>query len=338
MNRAQRRQQAREMPQVGDKVSNNGASYRYSEVGPEQSLFVRDWGTGDDETKMTSTKIIKEKVDVGVLNIQSNTRAIKKSPGINGLKPEKNDVFFLVGAGGSLRKHISRLPELHKFGTVFATNRALSLFRGIEECLDYAFLLDPKSFLFVDEDWWDELDRKRIDCVAGYCTHPTALDFNNHYFFGQAVGQVEEWEREIEKQGIDKKRTGSLDSGMCALYSNLHLCFKLNPKATVVLLGHDFSFVDYYKYFDRKFDMNDEGENIKKWPKEFGFMVTKDINGKMINTQYFLERQARTIAMALRNMKDAGGRIINATEGGILFDDYAIENISLVDYLWGGGK
>jgi len=324
---------------IGDEYSDPRTGKKYRKAGGmnDREIIVADWNSvGSEAEKAESLGLEHSIVRAGVKNIMENHGLINNSKGITDFEPRRDDVFFLVGAGGSVDyKNKNMIAKMAEHGTTFATNRALIPFIGIEETLDYAFLMDSKCYLFVSEDWWDDLDRSKVDCVASFNTHPTALDFNDHYFFGQAAGQTKQWVETAGDYGINIEKFGGLDSGWCSLYSNLHLVHKINPKATIVLYGHDFSFVNNLKYFNQPFNLEAEKENLKH--KNFRFVISRDHEGNLLVTQEQLSVQANAIAMALKNFTDAGGRVINASPEGMLYSDFVgIELIPMEEIVKGG--
>lgn len=299
---------------------------------------VNDWNSQETGVKSdyldidmdmdTGTKLC------GIENIKSNAGLIKKSPGIKDFSPAKKDIFFLIGAGYSALKFKHLFPKLRQFGTVISTNLALKHFVEMPESLDLAFLMDSKSDIFKKQAWWDKLDKSNIECIAAFNTHPSVLEFKNHFFFSQGSGMVPEWQQEAEKNNVEVDSYGALDCGWNWLFSCLHFCHGINPRATIVSLGNDFAYVDNWKYFDIRHSIKDcaKGTRSPQWK----IIVACDHEGNTILSNKDLETQCKLNIQACRNFTAIGGRVINGSPGGLFWAKSAgIEQIPLNEFLDG---
>ena len=300
----------------GDQVRSAGELIN----GSGEHVLVRDWANSCDEraNQQSGVELAPDIIEKGIENIKKNAELIQRSPGIKCLPKFKNDSAVLIGAGGSLRDYLELLPTVSMLGTTIATNRALRAFIGSEQFLDYAFLIDSKLDIITGEEWWSYFDAKAVNSISSFNVHSSCTNFANTYFFAQGAGFVAEWRQEAIRNWIAPDNYSYLDSGFCGLYPMLHLCHRMQVKK-VYLIGHDFSFVNNLKYFDRHFNLKEESARFNN--PEFGMIIRDDINGNLIVTQRFLEMQARAIICAIKNMVESGIEFYNMSEGGILYDD-----------------
>jgi len=289
--------------------------------GGKHESLVRRWSQSNDSRawEMKGESLADDIVEQGVKNIHQNAATIRASDGIESLPALRQDTAILVGAGGSLAKILLQLNRLKDVGSVFVTNRGLKAFADTGAKFDYAFMIDAKSYLFTTQDWWNCVD-KSATCIASTYVHPSVLCFDRQHFFGLSCGYVPEWRTACEQSGIDEKALGALDSGLCALYSNLHLAWKMGAKR-IVLLGHDFSLFQNMKYFDVPFHLRQEAIRMQKEPQTFNLSVREDLNQNLVVTQRFLEIQAKAIMAQIFNLVDDGIQVINGTCEGLLYGD-----------------
>lgn len=331
LNRQQRRQLMREKTKVinaEEKIGLKGVN-SYGDaarcggtIGNGEEIVIRDWANSDDDRAFKQHGIALEKsiIDHGVENIKVNLPKIKAGKGIKDLPKFKNDTAFLVGAGGSFAKYTDKIHLFQDIGTTITTNRGLKAYAGAESFIDYAFMIDSKLYLISQEPWWPTVDTKKIDAIFSFNVHPSVTDFKDCYWFEHGAGYTPAWRTEAEKGGINCDDYGYLDSGFCGLFPMFHLCHVMNVKR-IVMVGHDFSFVDNLKYFDRYFSLRDERERIISSASEFKISIREDVNGNLVCTQRYLENQCKALICAIKNMADNGVEIYNIANGGILYDD-----------------
>lgn len=308
-------------------------------LGPEHlggHSIVRDWSADDTaaSARWSGHKHPSERVAIGCENIACNHAKIKSSPGIIDLELKDSDTVFLIGSGSSLRYHLDWLPEISRRGTTIATNRAIGAFKNVAELLDYGWVSDPEAWKAVGDFWtYGEFGGTKL--VANFAADARVMDAAGEVFFhGDCVGTVPEWEDGLACYGIDKARYGVLDSGWCALFSQLHLLYKLSKEYEfnkIVLLGHDFALVDNWRYFDQPVKVDEAFQKTVSDPGH-SLLFSCDINGVLVATQNYLFRQSELIKVACRQFATRGIKVINATNGGILFGQ-GIEQGDLDDLL-----
>lgn len=320
--------------QLGQKIIElNSGITQY--VGPEYqggNLTVRDWSTPDEKVlglPLSKMALPQVRVEAGVENIRKNKSLTVTGQGIREIK-RGTDTAILIGSGPSISYWANSLCDIHEIGTTFVMNRALKLFAGNEDLVDYAWLSDPMLANYAD-DWLAGFRTHGTDVITSFSTaYEIIKDFKNHYFFGLCVGEIKEWLDEQEAQGIDKTKFGVLDTGLCGLFSQLHLCFKLDFKR-IILLGHDFALTHNFKYFDKPFNFIEQRMDENHHP-DFDFEIAEDLRGNLITTQPYLFRQAQLIGVACQMLTEKGIKIINATEGGLL-SGFGIELINLKELI-----
>jgi len=307
----------------GDELEMNGTAFKSGGVVNGMEMMTRDWNkeTKSDPSSITSAELDPSIIEAGLSSIRENAESIKNSKTISDIKFKNADKFFLIGAGGSLSdipKHM--LLEMSNFGTTITTNRGIKFFEKYEDCLDFAFFVDSKSYIFADEKWFHDFDKSQTQAIASVNTHPSALKgWAENYFFGFSFGRVNEWEKELHKLNIDRNRLTNLDSGLCSLSSQLHMISQINPKAEIYLLGHDFSYYKGLKYFDVEFKATEiEEKRIMSHP-DFAFDIMPDKEGRFTITQEYLKRQAQIIAAQVKVLAEGGAKVYNLASGGILY-------------------
>lgn len=301
-------------------------------------FLTRDWNESRDEDhdKVPCAVLDPEIVSIGVKNIKENSKAIKEGLGINNVHLKKNDIFFLVGAGAGAKLTQGEIREMSRVGTVVTTNRGIKLFSDLNasEFLDFAFLVDSKLDIFTKQDWWERVNRKNTGLICSFNVHPSVIDgWSEVYWYGTAWGRVPEWQEAIDQEGIEQSVYGVLDSGLCSVSSQLHWVWKNNPEATIVLIGHDFSYHNGMKYFDTPFKATkQEIERVMLQP-DFAFDIMPDKNGNFVITQEYLKAQAQVLAAQIMSLTKGGAKIFNASEGGILYIP-EINQVKISEFLW----
>jgi len=304
---------------IGEQYTEDGVKRIMADVFDNKYVIVRDPYASESACSNIKTEISLEKdnEDAGIAAIRANSKLIKESKGIRHL-PVFGDTVFLLGSGGSLMSPevAPYLPILSRFGTVIATNRAAYVYAGMEDRLDYCFFCDSRSYLFCDTEEWRRFDSSKVKGIFATNTWNglVSQQWEDRFFFSYGIPVVERWRATEKECDIDHRNTGTLDSGFVSLYSLLFLIAKHPEVKRVVLVGHDFSFVDYMYHFNERFSVS------KHVRPEASFMPTivDDCNGNGVLTLKHIERAGRVCLFAMKFLDERGVKVFNGSRAGIL--------------------
>ena len=269
----------------GDGVDENG-NRRYK--------IVRDFTRHLDADGYGSTAIDAERLAKLEANYATNKPHIALSAG----DVTPSEVAYLVGSGPSLRKNHKELAKVTR-GVVIGVNQTPGILD--RNVMHYWFCID---WAIRGDDWMRSMP------LTTAILDPTV---------SPSVVKPENWKQLLwcvpasrsafyDDVRRDLPHLVRLEHGLNVTFTALCWIVKALKARTIVLVGMDCSFPDGMRHYDEPlwFDRNEE------------YMVAPDVDGRAVITSRMCLDQAEWHAAVFWFLKDAGVRVINATEGGIL--------------------
>ena len=236
-----------------------------------------------------------------IANLPLMTKTLNKLPQV--------DTVYCVGSGPSLMNNWEALKGVDKSKAVIVGCNELLQYlpAGL---IDYYTALDARS----PDKWWRGYDLSRTTAILGSIVTPS---------FATAPWRDVLWYRigfGNQLNSMVANRHGWL-SIVNPLYgvgpSELEIAWLFRPK-TVVLVGHSYCFdriggVVYEHLFEPLTEERYEGVL-----RAIGLYTTSDILGRATMTDYHIMITGMMALASCQLLIDAGVRVVNATEGGIL--------------------
>ena len=248
-----------------------------------------------------------DRLEMTERNIRCNAGLVGK--GLEGLPPR--ETVYVVGSGPSLMQNRHALERIDKdAAAVVGCNELLQyLPAGI---LDYYAAIDAGC----PSKWHSGIDVSRTTALI--CTmapsHFTLSPWRDLRWFklrgqGGHVNLMEQCNPGLSELSL---------SGYAVSLSMIEFAYRFLKARTIVLAGFDFA----YKYIDGiVYDHIDEPLSEDYWEGIYrmrGRIFARDIFGRPAVSDYNLLRAGMAVMGAIRCLADAGVRVINATEGGVL--------------------
>jgi len=226
------------------------------------------------------------------------------------------DTVYCVGSGPALMRNWRELEQVKK------NPRARII--GCNELLQYlpAGLLD--YYLAFDgcspDKWWEKHDCSGTEAIFGPCIPPSFKLANWKRVLWFKIGLESKFNSYV------RKHRPSL-STVIPIYgvgpTELSIAWHMKPK-NIILVGHSYA-------YDRVNGIIHEHINEPLTPERWEGVLrsiaefaTTDINGQPIVTDYHVLITGMATLAACQVLLDAGVRVINATEGGILRSNPAL--------------
>jgi len=227
---------------------------------------------------------------------------------LSDLPPKK--VVYCVGSGPALKRNWRELEKVK--------GRSDSIIIGCNELLqylpsgllDYYTALDARS----PDRWWEGFDCSETTAIFGPFIPPRFREANWRDVMWYRIG----YHNKLNAMVASKR--GGLEV-INPLYgagpSELEIAWRFKPEV-IVLVGHSYAYdmVDgvIYEHFEEPLEEN-------RWEgvlRSINSYTTDDIYGKQVVTDYHILITAMMTLTCCQMLQDAGVRVINATEGGIL--------------------
>ena len=254
---------------------------------------VRDLTRPLDPGACRSTGLTPERLKRADFNYAVNHPLIKLSAG----DVPPSDVVYLVASGPSLRKNWKRLLDVRR-GVVVGVNQTPMILPTAR--MDYFFCVDG----LLDGSHWKRPMTSTVGIFDVAATH--AVQFGRwkemRWFVPAMRNRLYDAARE------DFPHLALVEHGLNVTFSALSWIVRVLQAKTIVLVGMDFAFSDGMRHFF---------EPLAFDPDEH-YAVAKDVHKRAVITSDSLLEFAEWHAAALWFLRDAGIRVINATEGGIL--------------------
>jgi hypothetical protein len=256
---------------------------------------VRDFTRPLDPSACQSTAVDDARLTRYELNYSINKPHIKLSAG----DVEESDVAYLVGSGPSLRNNWRHLLDVSR-GVVIGVNQTpLVLTTGR---MDYFFCVDPT----LDGSHWKHGMGETTAIVDAAATSAVHLGkFREMRWFVPAMRSAF-----YDRVRADFPSLVRLEHGLNVTFTALSWIARVLKSKTIVLVGMDCAFSDSMRHFQEPLAFRADED----------YVVAKDVCGRAVITNQTLLDVAEWHTAALYFLKDAGIRVINATEGGILTD------------------
>jgi len=254
---------------------------------------VRDFTRPLDPGAYQSTSTDPERLKRYELNYTVHKPHIDLSAG----DVPESDVVYLVGSGPSLRKNWRHILDVTR-GVVVGVNQAPALIPT--ECMDYFFCIDYS----LDGSHWSAGMPNTVgifDVAATPAVHRGKFK-EMRWFVPSSRSAF------YDKVRNDFPRLVMLEHGLNVTFSALSWIVRCLKAKTIVLVGMDCAFSDSMRHFDEPlmFDADEE------------YLVAKDAGGRAVMTNRIYLDMGEWHTGVFYFLKDAGIRVINATEGGIL--------------------
>jgi len=209
----------------------------------------------------------------------------------------QSDVVYLVGSGPSLRTNWKEILDVSR-GLVVGVNQTPALIPT--ERMDYFFCIDGT----LDGSHW----RRRMQDTVGIfdVAVTTAVhqgDFREMRWFVPASRSAF-----YDRVQADFPNLVRLEHGLNVTFTALSWIVRVLRAKTIVLVGMDCACPGGMRHFDEPLVFEAKEE----------YLVAKDVRGGAVITTRNYFDMAEWHTAALYFLKEAGVRVINATEGGIL--------------------
>lgn len=270
---------------------------------------ARDFTRPLDPSAYRAGGLDPSRLERAELNYAVNKPLIRLSAG----DAPQSDVAYLVASGPSLRRNAGHLLDVRR-GVVVGVNqtpRALPTAR-----MDYFFCLDG----LLDGAHWKHGMPRTVGVFDAAATPAVHLGkWRETRWFVPAMRSPL-----YDRVRADFPHLVMLEHGLNVTFTALSWIVRVLRARTIVLVGMDSAFTDAMKHFDEPlaFDARED------------YVVAKDVRGRPVVTNGTLLEFAEWHAAAFWFLRDAGIRVINATEGGILTDFVEIRGLAdVVDEL-----
>jgi len=254
---------------------------------------VRDFTRPLDPRAYGSTSTDDERLKRYRLNYIVNKPKIELSAG----DVPESDVAYLVGSGPSLRKNWKHLPDV-SHGVVVGVNQTPTLIPTGR--MDYFFCID---YSFDGSHWQHGMPETVgiFDVAATPAVH--LGKFRECRWFVPASRSPF-----YDKARADFPNLVMLEHGLNVTFTALSWIVRVLRAKTIVLVGMDCSCPDSMRHFDEPLTFDAEEE----------YLVAKDVRGHAVITTRILLDMAEWHTGVFYFLREAGIRVVNATEGGIL--------------------
>ncbi len=256
---------------------------------------VRDFTRPLDPGACRSSGLSPERLKRADFNFAMNHALIELSAG----DVPPSDVVYLVASGPSLRKNWRQLLDVRR-GVVVGVNQVPMILPT--KRLDYFFCVDG----LLDGSHWKRPMKDTVGIFDVAATH--AVRFGRwkemRWFVPAMRSRLYDAARE------EFPRLAMIEHGLNVTFSALSWIVRALKAKTIVLVGMDFAFTDGMRHFFEPLTFD----------RQARYAVAKDVKGRAAITDETLLEFAEWNAAALWFLRDAGIRVINATEGGILSD------------------
>jgi hypothetical protein len=208
-----------------------------------------------------------------------------------------SDVVYLVGSGPSLRGNWREILDVSR-GVVVGVNQTPAVIPT--EHMDYFFCIDSS----LDGSHWKHRMRQTVgifDVAVTTAVHQG--DFQEMRWFVPASRSAF-----YDRVHADFPDLVRLEHGLNVTFTALSWIVRVLRAKTIVLVGMDCACSHGMKHFD---------EPLVFDPKE-EYLVARDVRGGAVITNRNYLDMAEWHTAAFYFLKEAGVRVINATEGGIL--------------------
>ena len=254
---------------------------------------VRDFTRPLDPRAYASTSTDPDRLKQYELNYIVNKPKVELSAG----DVPESEVVYLVGSGPSLRKYWRGLLDISR-GVVLGVNQTPTLIPT--ERMDYFCCIDYS----LDGSHWKQKMHETVgifDVAATPAVHLGA--FKEMRWFVPASRSPF-----YDRARRDFPRLVMLEHGLNVTFTALSWIVRVLKARTIVLVGMDCSCPDSMRHFDEPlaFDADEE------------YLVARDVHGHAVITNRIYLDMAEWHTGVFWFLKDAGIRVINATEGGIL--------------------
>lgn len=227
--------------------------------------------------------------------------------------PEQHDVVYIIGPSPSLEKNAGLIPNIRNGATIGLNGTGAKIDPRL---LKYYLTIETELPKGESSLWWaDEhgVQRDWTETIAylAMSVNPTAAK--------QSWKEIRWFTKPGDDGGIEStfrdEFPGSLllDAGFTVTHEALALAALMKPKV-VVLLGHDSCFHEGRRHV--------EGERPEKLDKDMAGSFGIMFEGKPYVTSPAFYRIRQMIVWDLYFFLKRGIRVINATEGGILYRKY----------------
>lgn len=225
-------------------------------------------------------------------------------------KLPRKKIVYCVGSGPSLMRNWRALEEAKKNpqATILGCNELLQyLPAGL---LEYYTAMDVAS----PDKWWQDKDLSQTTAILGSFVNPN---------FGTAPFRKTLWYRmgyHNKLNAMVANRRGHLTI-VNPLYGvgpgELEIAWHFKPEV-VVLVGHSYAYdmigEEIYEHINEPLT-EDRWEGVLRSINSF---ATEDVYGKPIMTDYHILITCMMALSCCQMLQDAGVRVVNASEGGIL--------------------
>jgi len=254
---------------------------------------VRDLTRPLEPTAYRATETDPERLKRYELNYVVNKPHIRLSAG----DVPGSEIVYLVGSGPSLRKNRRHLADVRR-GVVVGVNQTPAIVPT--ERMDYFFCVDWS----LDGSHWKGRMQRTVGVFDVAVTPAVHLgNFREMRWFLPA-GRSAFYDRARQ----EFPHLVILEHGLNVTFSALAWIVRALRAKTIVLVGMDCAFSDGMKHFFEPltFDRSED------------YFVASDLDGRAVITNRIYLDVAEWHAAAFYFLKEAGIRVINATEGGIL--------------------
>ena len=208
-----------------------------------------------------------------------------------------SEVAYLVGSGPSLRRNWREVLEVSR-GVVVGVNQTPAILPT--ERMDYFFCIDGS----LDGSHW----AGRMGATTGVFDVAVTPAVHKGHFREKRWFVAASRSAFYDRARADFPHLVAIEHGLNVTFTALSWIVRVLGAKTIVLVGMDCACTDGMKHFD---------EPLAFDPKE-EYLVARDVyGGAVITTRNYFEMAEWHLA-ALYFLKEAGIRVINATEGGIL--------------------
>ena len=254
---------------------------------------VRDFTRPLDPCAYGSTSTNPERIEQYQLNYIVNKPKVELSAG----DVPESEVVYVVGSGPSLRKNHQHIRGVSR-GVVVSVNQTPMIIPT--EHMDYFFCIDYS----LDGSHWKDRMHETVGIFDVAATPAVHLgNFKEMRWFVPASRSPF-----YDKARHDFPHLVMLEHGLNVTFTALSWIVRVLEAKTIVLVGMDCSCPDGMRHFNEPHAFDPEEE----------YLVAKDIRGHAVITNCIYLDMAEWHTGVFYFLKEAGIRVINATEGGIL--------------------
>jgi hypothetical protein len=254
---------------------------------------VRDFTRPLDARSYGSESMDDERLRRCELNYVVNKPHVVLSAG----DVDESEIVYLVGSGPSLRKNWRHVLDV-THGTVVGVNQTPAVIPT--EHMDYFFCIDGS---LEGAEWKCRMQRTTgvFDVAVTPAVHEGHFK-EKRWFLPASRSKF------YDKARGDFPHLVMLEHGLNVTFTALCWIVRVLRAKMIVLVGMDCAFTDSMRHFEEPLLYRPQGE----------YVIAKDLAGRAVITNRTYLEIAEWHAAAFYFLKDAGMRVINATEGGIL--------------------